>query len=268
MPNSYRRPCFSTCAFVFFTLFAIKTHSSTLQDSTALKKAALEELDANLIQSKTNKDSAPRNQKVPVEIENSGQGILKLYNPYENTQSRSHLYQILVLGQKYQASGKFRQEVGSDIQLNSYPQLILPTIEFSTDKAMNSKSNFSWGAHISTSLISQNQRFTVRNSFSEDAQLNTFIFQVGPNLKYKLSEKLNWTAQLSAGTFQQIQTSSDSELRNSQGGTIWSAGSGLELLMTKDTVATFRYEFRQLFAPTEEVQIQNENIQLGLGILW
>lgn len=238
------------------------------QDSFNIKKAALEELSAQ--QTTTPMHGAPVRKSHPVEIEDNAQGVLKLSNPYNNEQTRAYKIHMALMGQKYQARGTFKQDVGPDIRLNAYPELILPSLEFATDKSFSSASNFSWGAHINASFMTQNQRFTlgVNKTKTEDAQLNTFIAQIGPNLKYRLWERVKWAGQVSVGAFQQTQTSSSAFLRNSQTKSIWSASTGPEILLSKGTLLILRYEYRALLADAETVAIQNDNAQLGLGYIW
>jgi hypothetical protein len=238
------------------------------KDVLNLKKAAHEELFADPSKPST-KATIPRNSH-PVELQDDAQGILKLSNPYEIKQTRSYKINMALLGQKYQAGGTFKQDVGPDIRLNEYPEIILPSLEFSTDKNFEALPNLSWGGHIKASFMTQNQRFTLGTSKTktEDAQLNTFIAQIGPNIKYRLWERIKMSGQVSAGVFQQTQTSSSSFLRNSDTKSIWSVSTGPEISLSKDTQLIFRYEHRALVANAETVAIQNGNTQIGLGFIW
>lgn len=254
-----------------FTSFSLQAAEPSAQsDQSALKKAAAEELKYENLVPAENTAPKKRNQKNPVVIEESAQGILKLENPYARNEARSYKLQLSFLGQKYQPRGSFAQDVGPDLELNSYSELVLPSIEISTDKTFANNPSLSWGGHLGLSFISQTQRFSLGNSKTayDDAQLNTAIVQLGPNLKYRLHERIKWGAQLSGGVIQQTMTSPSAYLRHSQITSLWSASTGPEVMITSTVLATARYEFRQLVSQADNVETQNNNVQLGLGFVW
>ena len=270
---SFKKHVLSSLGVFFCSLLIsdnLQAAESTTADQSALKKAASEELKyENLIPAE---NSAPkkRGQKAPVVMDDSAQGILKLDNPYDNKDSRSYKLQLSFLGQKYKPQGAFDQEVGPDLKLGDYSELVLPSVELSTDKTFANNPSLSWGGHLGMSFITQTQRFSLGNSktVSDDAQLSTLILQVGPNLKYRLHERIKWTAQISAGAIQQTMSSPSSYLRHSRTTSLWSAATGPEVMITSNTLATLRYEFRQLLSKDDNAETQNNNVQLGLGFLW
>lgn len=236
--------------------------------SSHLREDALEELKPAPTNSVT--QPTPTRPSHPVEIEDSAQGVLKLENPYDSQQTRAYKMHLFLLGQKYQPRGRFNQEIGPPLQLREYSEMVLPSLEISSDKLFSADSNFSWGAHLKLSYMTQNQRFAVGNSKTdmEDAQLHTLIAQIGPNLKFHFHEKRRWGLQLSGGTFQQTQTSPSAYLRYSTTHSLWSASTGPEVTLFRNTLATLRYEYRALTDASDTVAIQNDNLLIGFGYLW
>ncbi len=255
----------------FLTLTAHALLSADSEGQSALRKAAAEELKyENILPATTPAAPAKRNKQNPVVIEESAQGILKLENPYAFKNERAYRLQLSFLGQKYQPRGSFKQDVGPDLQLSEYPELVLPSVEISTDQAFANNSYLSWGGHLGLSFITQTQRFSLGNSRAayDDAQLTTAMLQLGPNFKYRLSQRLKWGLQVSGGVVQQTMTSPSAYLRHSQTTSFWSATSGPELMISSNILAAVRYEFRQLLSQADNVETQNNNVQLGLGFIW
>lgn len=267
-----------TIALITATLPLFLAFSASAQTKKANAKK-VEEKPVLSLQQQAEEATKISDPKVLSQIETAPEaqvssGALTLDDPFEPLTMRTFVWNFGFQLQSYQPQGVANLgDQATRYNLSEAGSTVLPSFSLGTLYNVGHSptfGKFQLGLNGQAGYISQNIKAVTSNNVAIDAKLNTTQLEAKASLRwsYKPTSQLHVLAQAGIGQLNVSQSSENSMARWNQSATYQVSGLGLEYNLNNEWLAQANYNQKSMRDENSELDIQNNNIELGAKILW